>query len=112
MIFQLGEVYLALAGMQQALGQGARYATLCVNPTTAGDCGAPDATEIQQKMEDSTFGTGVGHFWADLPKDGTDGVGKYYDLTVHYTQPTSLLLFPGPTITFSRTKRVWTAAAG
>ena len=29
---QLAQVYRAVAGMQQALGEGARYATLCLNP--------------------------------------------------------------------------------
>ena len=34
MFIQLGEVYRAMSGIQQGLGQGARYATLCLNPST------------------------------------------------------------------------------
>ena len=37
---QLAQVYRAVAGMQQALGEGARYATLCINPGATG-CSAP-----------------------------------------------------------------------
>ena len=35
LIMQLALVYRAVAGIQQALGEGARYATLCINPTTS-----------------------------------------------------------------------------
>ena len=37
---------------------------------------------------------------------GTSGTAKYYDLSVTYTQPTNLLLFTGPTMTLTRSKRV------
>jgi len=37
---QLAEVYRAVAGMQQALGEGARYATLCLSQSATG-CTAP-----------------------------------------------------------------------
>lgn len=116
--FQLAQVYRAVAGIQQALGEGARYATLCISPTALG-CSAPDpgtgtspATgTIKAKIQASVYGIGPGTFTVDDPVHGTSGTGDYYDLTVRYTQPTTLLLFPGPTISVSRSKRVWTAAA-
>ena len=40
---------------------------------------------------------------------GTDCDDSCIDVTVNYTQDTDLLLFPGPTIEVSHTKRVWTA---
>ena len=44
------------------------------------------------------------------PEPGLTAQGEaYLDLQVSYTQPTSLLLLPGPTITVSRSKRVWVA---
>lgn len=107
---QLAEVYRALAGIQQGLGEGARYATLCLSPTTSG-CNAPDAATIKTKINASVYGIGPGTFTVDDPVSGTTGTGQYYDLKVNYTQPTSLLLFPGPTISVSRSKRVWIAAA-
>jgi Flp pilus assembly protein TadG len=108
MIVQLGEVYFAVAGMQQALGQGARYATLCVSPTISG-CSAPTAAQIKTAVQNSVFGTGTGQFTVEDPVSGSSGTAKYYDLTVDYTQSTSLLLLPGPTISVSRSKRVWIA---
>jgi len=108
MVVQLGEVYFAVAGMQQALGQGARYATLCL-PTSTG-CNSPTTGQIKTMISNSVFGTGIGQFTVEDPVSGTAGTSKYYDLTVDYTQSTSLLLFPGPTITVSKSKRVWTAA--
>ena len=106
---QLAQMYRALAGMQQALGQGARYATLCVNPSADG-CTAPTASQIQTRINDSVYGVGPGTFTVPTPTSGTSGTtGSYYDLTVNYTQPTSLLILPGPTVNVSKSKRVWVA---
>lgn len=114
---QLAQVYRAVAGIQQALGEGARYATLCLNPTNLGcDTPAPGtgtspaAGTIKAKIKSSVYGIGPGTFTVADPVSGTSGTAKYFDLKVTYTQPTNLLLFPGPTITVSRSKRVWTAA--
>ena len=112
---QLAQIYRALAGIQQALGEGARFATIC-NPTALG-CSSPIpgtgnspvANSIKAKIFSSVYGIGPGTFSVDDPKAGSSGTGSFYDLTVCYTQPTSLLLFPGPTIRVSRSKRVWIA---
>jgi Flp pilus assembly protein TadG len=108
MFVQLAQVYRALAGIQQALGEGARYATLCLNPTSAG-CATPTADQIRTKIQNSVYGIGPGDFTIDTPVSGTSGTSKYYDLKVNYTQPTNLLFVPGPTINVSRSKRVWVA---
>ena len=117
MFVQLAQVYRALAGIQQALGEGARYATLCMNPSSAGCSSPPPGTgtspasgTIKAKIRDGVYGIGPGTFTIDDPVSGTSGTGKYYDLKVNYTQPTDMLLFPGPTINVSRSKRVWLAA--
>ena len=109
MFVQLAQVYRAMAGIQQALGEGARYATLCLNPTITG-CTAPTADNIKTTINNSVYGIGPGTFTVPDPVSGTAGTSKYYDLTVNYTQPTSLLLLPGPTIVVGRSKRVWTSA--
>jgi Flp pilus assembly pilin Flp len=110
MIFQLAQVYRAVAGIQQALGEGARYATLCLNPSLTG-CSIPTASAVQTKVNDSVYGIGPGTFVVPLPTKGSSGSSGYYDITVNYSQPTSLLLVPGPTINVSRSKRVWVAGA-
>ena len=110
MFVQLAQIYRALAGIQQGLGEGARYATLCLNPSSLG-CQAPTAASIKSKISASVYGVGPGTFTVATPVSGTSGTSQYYDLKVTYSQPTSLLLFPGPTINVTRSKRVWTAAA-
>lgn len=103
---QLAEVYRAVAGIQQALGQGARYATLCLTPTING-CTAPTGPQIKTVINNSVYGIGPGTFNVPDPVPGTSGTARYFDLTVTYSQPTNLLLFPGPTMSLSRSKRVW-----
>lgn len=110
MFTQLAQVYRAAAGIQQALGEGARYATLCLNPTTSG-CTTPTATQISTRINASVYGIGPGTFTVPTPTKSTQGTGSYYDLTVNYTQPTNLLFVPGPTITVSRSKQVWVAGS-
>lgn len=101
MIFQLGLVFRASSGMQHALGEGARAATLWPTPNQA---------TIQNKMRDAVFGIGPGVFTMNVPATPTsaDG-GKYLDLGVTYTQPTTLIFLPGPNINITRSKRVWVA---
>ena len=102
---QMGLVYRANSGIQHALGQGARFATLYPTPSDA---------DITAKMNEAVYGIGPGHFETFVTDVAASG---YKDLRVTYTQPTNLLLFPGPTITVNKQKRVWvastaTAAAG
>jgi Flp pilus assembly protein TadG len=116
---QLAEVYRASAGIQMALGQGARYATLCLNPSATG-CTAPAAGSgnspasgtVKKAIKDSIHGVGApGTFTVDDPLTGTSGTARYYDLRISYSQPTDLLLFPGPTMRVSASKRVWIATS-
>ena len=109
-IIQFGMVFRAQAGIQQALGEGARYATLCLNPGNSG-CASPTPDEVKAKITQSVYGVGPGTFTVEDPVQSPAGTAKYYDLTVRYSQPTSLLIFPGPTVSISRSKRVWIAAA-
>lgn len=108
MFVQLGQVYQAMAGMQHALGEGARYATLCLNPGVSG-CATPTTAQVKSRISSSVFGTKSGTFTVADPVVGTSGTSGFYDLKVSYSQPTNLLLFPGPTISVSRSKRVWIA---
>ena len=107
---QLAQVYRASAGIQQALGQGARFATLCLNQSATG-CTAPTAAQIKARINSSVYGLGPGEFDVSDPAPGTSGTASYYDLTVSYSQPTDFLLFPGPTMTIQRSKRVWIATS-
>ena len=97
-IVQLGLMFRAMAGIQHALGEGARLATIWPQPTD-------DA--IEAKMGEVVYGIEPGNFTIHPPSPGLTGAGEaYLDLQVSYTQPTNLLLLPGPTISVSRSKRV------
>lgn len=95
-IFQIGLLMEANAGMQHALGEGARYATLYPTPTDS---------QIQSRIEDRLFGTQNGTLTVDQP---VAGVG-YKDLRVTYSMPMNFLFMEGPTVTLNRTKRVYVA---
>ncbi len=100
-IFQIGILYQANAGMQHALGEGARYATLCT-PSGTG-CSVYSDTQIKAKMNAAVFGTKPGTF--TIPNPST--TNRVMTLTVNYSQPMNFLFFPGPTVNLTRTKVVY-----
>jgi hypothetical protein len=108
-IFQVGLLYQANAGMQHALGEGARLATLCVPTTvvvsgsTKTVCMAPPDTAIKNRMTAKLFGKGDGAFTVNDPVVATG----YRDLSVSYTKKMNFIFFPGPTITLNRSKRAY-----
>ena len=105
-IFQIGIAFQASAGMQHALGEGARLATICRNPTAAGVCSTAANDEIEAVIGAKAFGTGIGTFTVADIVDGSD----YKDLSVTFTMPTDFLFFRGPQVNLTRTKRVYVAS--
>lgn len=97
-IFQIGILYQANAGMQHALGEAARYATIYPTPTDS---------QIQAKITSAKFGLSNGT-WGE-PQIETDTTAKTKTITVSYTQPTDFLFFAGPTVTLGATKVVYLA---
>lgn len=116
-IFQLGIAFQAVAGMQHALGEGARLATICQNPTANGVCSTASDTAIVDRVNEELFGTGLGDFDAavsrpvDDPATATVDESKvdYLELTATFTMPTNFLFFDGPNLNLTRTKRVYVA---
>lgn len=99
-IFQMGMLMEANAGMQQALGEGARQATLW--PT-------PSDTTIQSTITSAKFGVSGGT-WSTPTIDNTHVAaanGGYKIITVTYSQPTNFLFFNGPSVTFTASKTVY-----
>ena len=101
-LVQLGLVFRASSGIQHALGEGARLATVWSEDGI-------DPADIQDRVEASVYGIGPGEFVVPVPTAGTDCDNQCLDVTVQYTQETDLLIFPGPTISLEHHKRVWTA---
>jgi Flp pilus assembly protein TadG len=109
-IFQVGIAFQASAGMQHALGEGARLATICKNPTADGICSVATTEEIKAKISAKVFGTGVGTFSEpSVTTPPTADCTKCRLLSVTFSMPTNFLLFQGPTINLTRTKRVYVA---
>jgi len=106
-IFVIGQLMAANAGAQNALGQGARYATLCLNPTEDTGCTLPSDDDIQAKISAGLFGTSSGS-WSTPTIDRHDA-DHYLTIEVSYTQNLDFLFFPGPTVTLTRSKKVYTA---
>lgn len=96
-IFQVGIAFQASAGMQHALGEGARYATIWPTPTN---------DQIKTRINSKVFGTGVGTFSEPTVNNGAD----YKDLSVTFNMPMSFLFFNGPSVSLTRTKRVYVAS--
>jgi Flp pilus assembly protein TadG len=99
-IFSISLLFQANAGMQHALGEAARYATIFPTPTD---------TQIQAKITAKKFGLGGGTL--DTPIiDNTQIANGYKTITLTYHRPVDFLFIPGPTVTLTRSKRVYVAA--
>jgi Flp pilus assembly protein TadG len=105
-IFECSQLYEANAGMQHALGEGARLATLCIPNTsnTTTGCDLPSDANIKSREQAKLFGPYGGNFDVQDVVDGTN----VKTLTITYTRTMNFLLVPGPTITLTRTKQVYT----
>ena len=103
-IFIIGTMFQANAGMQHALGEGARVATLFPQPT--------DAT-IKSKMDAKVFGSVGGTFTSTVSDPGTNdcnvkpGSTNYKNLRVTYAMPLNFLFFSAPDLSLSRCKLVY-----
>jgi Flp pilus assembly protein TadG len=107
-IFEVGLIYQANAGMQHALGEGARLATLCTPSGNA--CTSPSDTAIVAEMNAKKFGTNIGTFGTPTVTDpGSSACSFCRDLSITYSVTPSFLLFSGPAISLTRTKRVYVA---
>lgn len=100
-IFQFGVILQANAGMQHALGEGARLATIYPSP--------PDS-DIEARISDEVFGMNVGTFGQpQVTTPATSECTLCKDLTVTYSVTPDFVFFTGPPINLTRTKRVYQA---
>ena len=95
-LFQMSLLYEANAGLQHALGEAARYATLY--PTPSDD-------DIKAKIVGSTFGTGTGA--QAIVSITNDKFERYKDVSVTYSMPLDFIILKGPKVTMTRSKRVY-----
>lgn len=117
-IFQIGIAFQASAGMQHALGEGARLATICQNPTADGVCSTATDEQIEARVHEKLFGTGIGEFDVEVTRPADDPATAdvdesdvdFLDLNTTFTMTTNFLFFNGPTINLIQTKRVYVAS--
>ncbi|HYX46947.1 MAG TPA: TadE family protein [Sphingomicrobium sp.] len=108
-IFECSQLYEANAGMQHALGEGARIATLCVPDANAtSGCDNPTDTAILNGESAKLFRPAGGSFSLTIPS----AAAGYKTLQITYTRSMNFLLVPGPTITLTRTKQVYVPDTG
>jgi Flp pilus assembly protein TadG len=105
-VFQIGLVMQANAGMQHALGEAARFAT--VWPT-------PSDSAIQARVTSRKFGTYNGSLGTLSISNNTTGSGPTLqvvskDLTLQYTHTMRFMFLPSRNVTLTRTKRVYLAS--
>jgi Flp pilus assembly protein TadG len=103
-IFQVGLLYEANAGMQHALGEGARLASLYDRTTTSH---VPTDAAIKARMTAQLFGRNDGTFTVADPVPDTG----FTTLSISYTRQMSFLLVPGPSVTLNRSKKVYTVVS-
>ena len=111
-IFSIGQLFEANAGIQHALGEGARYGTLCLSlsldPSGNTVCTLPTDDQIKTKVNSKLFGAYNGTF-DPVAVDSTNVTNGFKTITVTYHQTMSFAFFTGPTINIIRSKRVYTA---
>jgi len=101
-IFESALLLKASAGMQHALGEGARRATIF--PT-------PDSATVSTKVSDSLFG--MENAKTGFPQisvaDGNNSTQNWYTIGVTYQKDVNFLFLPSRTVTIQHSKRVYTA---
>lgn len=112
-IFSVGQLFEANAGMQHALGEGARYATLCTTLQLSADgttstCTVHSGTEIKAYVNTKLFGANNGNgTWDDPALDTSTASTGYVTLTVTYHPLMKFAFYTLPSFTVTRSKRIY-----
>jgi len=94
---QIGTLYAAYTGMQQALGEGARLATLYPRPSD---------TAIGTRVRQAKFSLDSRYLSSSLSHGTANGV-PYVDIQLTYAPRLNFIFFAGPSISITRTRRAY-----
>jgi Flp pilus assembly protein TadG len=97
-ILQLGTLFFANAGLQQAIESGARYASLYPNPTD---------TQIIAKVNNNRYGLDSTRITGPSLSHGTSNGVNYVDLTMSYSVPLNFVFFQVGSINLSQSQRAY-----
>ena len=101
-IAQFGILFMANAGLRNAVAEGARYATIWPRPTD---------TQIRNRITSSEFGLDAANFSAATIAPGTTGVLNYLDITATYAVPMDFIFFSAGSVTLTETRRAYVRPA-
>ena len=98
-IARLGILFMANAGLRNAVAEGARYATIWPRPSN---------TQIQNRITSSQFGLDANNFAQASVTAGTDANGlNYLDISASYSVPMDFIFFSAGTVTLTETRRAF-----
>ncbi len=97
-IAQLGILYLANAGLRNAVAEGARFATIWPRPSD---------TAIATRITSSEFGLIAANMDDPVITHGVDAGANYVDITVSYDVPLNFIFFTVPPVTLTESRRAY-----
>lgn len=97
-IAQFGVLFMANNGLRNAVGEGARYATIYPRPTNA---------QISQRLTDGRFGLKPSRITGPTYTPGISGGADYIDITMSYTVTPDFIFFTLPPLTLTETRRAF-----
>lgn len=95
---QLGMLALARTGLQHAVDEAARYATIYPTPTDQ---------QIIDRVNAREFGLDPAYTSAPVVTNGTEYDVSYTEITMSYSRPLNFIFFQTPAITVSYTRRAY-----
>ena len=103
-ICQFGILFFASSGLNTAVGEAARFATVWPTPTK---------TQIEDKLRSTQYGLATQYRVAPVvtPGPSTTDV-QYYDITLSYSSPVNFIFYRTNPVTLSESRRVWVASVG
>ena len=97
-IAQLGILFMANAGLRNAVGEGARMATVYPRPTD---------DQIRARIAERRFGIDPARMTTPAISHGTVDGAPYADISVSYTLSLNFIFFSAPPITLTERRRVF-----
>lgn len=98
LVMNLGLLFESYNGIQHAVGEGARLATLYPRPVDG---------QITTAIQNAEFGLDPSLVSAPTYQHGTNSGISYVDVTLTYNAPVSFPLFTLPAVPLSYTKRAY-----
>lgn len=95
---QFGILFAANSGLQQAVGEGARLATLYPRPTD---------TTVTARIRSAGFGLNTTYLDTPTLTHGVANGVPYVDISLTYRPPLNFIFFTGPQISITKTRRAY-----